>query len=81
MVQPVDQRKLRMLKGEFIGTDNRLYGRTAWLMVEGEKGDTTTPSDTVKAQFTSKKLGEVAHGWHEFRTTQFEIDWDQDRVR
>jgi hypothetical protein len=81
MTTPVDKRKLRMLQGEFIGTDNQLYGRNAWLMVEGERGDTTTPCDTVKAQFKDKKLGDVAHGWHEFRTTQFEIVWDHDKLQ
>lgn len=65
--------KVRMLHGEYVGTDNALYGKTAALLVQVDE-DGEPNAETVKAQFDDKTVGERAFGWHEFQRTQFELD-------
>ena len=71
---------VRLLRGEYVGTDIELYGKTALLLVRGPLGATMSQDDRVKAQFdeltTKNNLG---FGWHEFPASQWEIDWDHDR--
>ena len=65
--------EVREVNGEYVGTENALYGKVARVLVQvDDNGDPNT--ETVKAQFRDKTVGERAFGWHEFQRTQFELD-------
>lgn len=65
MYQQENNKRPTLLRAEYVGTDSKLYGKEAELLI-------TEDNETVKAKFDDVSTG-FGYGWHTFSVTRFNI--------